>query len=339
MNGLAKAILLVSLGFGAGCRAAEPRLDHKFEFINNGKVCVGVDMNAGGAIAFLSTGSQNEQDNWVNIHDLGRYIQQCYYAGEKVDRRQEGQHERFSPWKWNPIQAGSIGCTLDPPHPNAHSEVLEFEKEETSLYLKCVPRLWDMPGETPECFFEQWIWLEEGSVRVRNKVTVARTDDIWGEGELREQEMPSIYPIARLRDGYTYTGNAPWTSDAVVKMPDNPEGYDPTIPPTQPGGFPWNRFDATEHWMAYVNPQTGIGFGVYNPSATARWVCGFFQGGGAKGDGPYSDTNCFIGPLKWMKLKMNDTFEYEYYLILGTVEDVRRFAYEKEGQKLKRDHS
>jgi hypothetical protein len=78
------------------------------------------------------------------------------------------------------------------------------------------------------------------------------------------------------------------------------------------------------------------GFGVYNPSATAPWVCGFFQGGGVKGDGPYSDSNCFIGPLKWMKLKKQDTFEYEYFLILGTVEDVRGFAYEQQGKKLKR---
>ena len=118
-------------------------------------------------------------------------------------------------------------------------------------------------------------------------------------------------------------------------MPDNPPGYDVNIPPTQPGGFPWNRFEASEHWMAYVHPKTGHGFGVYNPSATAPWVCGFFQGGGAKGDGPYSDSNCFIGPLKWMKLKKKDTFEYEYFLILGTVEDVRGFAYEQQGKKLK----
>ena len=45
----------------------------------------------------------------------------------------------------------------------------------------------------------------------------------------------------------------------------------------------------------------------------------------------------FPGPLKWMKLKKNDTFAYEYYLILGTVEDIRGFAYEKQGKTLKRD--
>ena len=149
--------------------------------------------------------------------------------------------------------------------------------------------------------------------------------------------MPSVYPIARLRDGYTYTNSAPWTSDAAVKMPDNPEGYDQTIKPTLPGGFPWNRFEASEHWMAYVHPKTGIGFGVYNPSATARWCCGYFKGGDAKGDGPYSNANCFVSPLKWMKLEKNDTFAYEYYLILGTVEDIRGFAYEKQGKTLKRD--
>ena len=100
----------------------------KIEFINNGKVCVGVDLNAGGAIAFLSSGSEKLEDNWVSIHDLGRYIQQSYYAGNEMDRRDKGQHKLYSPWQWNPIQAGSVGCTFDPPHPNAHSELVEFEK-------------------------------------------------------------------------------------------------------------------------------------------------------------------------------------------------------------------
>ena len=78
-------------------------------YLDNGQVRLGIDLEHGGTICFLSSGSNSENDNLVNIHDLGRYIQQSYYAGRPVDRRNEGQQKNFSPWTWNPIQAGGVG--------------------------------------------------------------------------------------------------------------------------------------------------------------------------------------------------------------------------------------
>ena len=53
MNFLKTGWMLVLLGSSVGCAIEKPKLNHQFEFINNDEICVGVDMNAGGAIAFL----------------------------------------------------------------------------------------------------------------------------------------------------------------------------------------------------------------------------------------------------------------------------------------------
>ncbi|MBK1876023.1 sulfatase family protein [Pelagicoccus mobilis] len=305
-------------------------------YLDNGQVRLGIDLERGGTICFLSDGADAEKDNMVNIHDLGRYIQQSYYGGEPIDRRSEGQHANYSPWTWNPIQAGGIGSVANPPHPNSSSEILEFKRSEDSMYIKCVPRLWDMPGEAAECVFEQWMWLEGSAVRVRNKVTVQRTDDTWEEGVVRDQELPAVYPIARLRHCYTYTGDAPWTGDETVRMPDNPEGYRVDLPPTDPNGFPWNRFTPTEPWAACVNPKTGKGFGVYSPRADATWLCGFVNllDRDNYRDGSMANSTSYIAPLTEYAMNKDSVFEYEYYLVLGAVEDVRGFAYAKEGKNL-----
>ena len=322
MNRCILALLLM----GSLCAFAEKA------WLDNGRVRLGIDLERGGTICFLSTGSEAERDNMVNVHDLGRYIQQSYYAGTPVDRKQEGQHPNFSPWTWNPIQAGGIGCVAKPPHSNARSEILEFTETKNAMYIKCVPRLWDMPGEAAECVFEQWMWLEGDAVRVSNKVTIARTDTIWKEGVVRDQELPAVYPIARLRHCYTYVGDAPWTGGAAVKMPDHPEAYKKELPPTDPNGFPWNRFKPTEPWAACVNPETGVGFGVYSPRADATWLCGFVNHLKRQNnrDDSLANSTSYIAPLAKVALNKDSVFGYEYYLIPGSVRDVRRFVYRKE---------
>ena len=330
-----KSLILVAMLMGSLGAWAEKA------YLDNGRVRLGIDLEHGGTICFLSTGSDLEKDNMVNIHDLGRYIQQSYYAGEEVDRRSEGQHSSFSPWAWNPIQAGGIGCVAKPPHENARAEILEFKETKNAMYIKCVPRLWDMPGEAAECVFEQWMRLEGSAVRVSNKVTIARTDTVWEEGVVRDQELPAVYPIARLRHCYTYTDDAPWTGDAAVRMPDNPKGYKPKLPPTDPNGFPWNRFKPTEPWAACVNPETGVGFGIYSPRADATWLCGFANDLKRQNnrDDSRANSTSYIAPLTKLALNKDSVFEYEYYLILGSVEDVRGFVYAKEGKAIKRDNN
>jgi hypothetical protein len=72
--------------------------------IDNDTLNVKLDLNRGGTISYISiSGSER---NLVNIYDEGRYIQQSYYAGKSIDRQADGQSPDWSPWSWNPIQAG-----------------------------------------------------------------------------------------------------------------------------------------------------------------------------------------------------------------------------------------
>jgi hypothetical protein len=73
--------------------------------IENSRVTVKIASHCGGAITWIS---QKRGPNLVNTYDVGRLIQQSYYAGAALDLRNLGQSPSWSPWPWNPIQGGSF---------------------------------------------------------------------------------------------------------------------------------------------------------------------------------------------------------------------------------------
>ena len=158
--------------------------------LDNGIIHIGVETDEyGGAITYLSV--SGETRNLINNWDRGRQVQQSYYAGEKIDRTAEGQHSAWSPWWWNPVQAGDA-------YGNS-SHVLEATSDGAEIYVKVQPLLWDMNNELAECHFESWITLDKNSVHVRNKLTCFRTDDRWtvashGNGRGRDRTHPNRSP-------------------------------------------------------------------------------------------------------------------------------------------------
>ena len=96
---VAPVLLIALFAISTAVEAKENYLELK-----NGKLCLRQDLTRGGAICYISKAGADR--NIVNIHDLGRYIQQSYYAGKSVNRRHEGQAKVWSPWSWNPIQVG-----------------------------------------------------------------------------------------------------------------------------------------------------------------------------------------------------------------------------------------
>jgi hypothetical protein len=286
-------ISILSICIMTNCHEDDPMYQ-----LDNGVILVKVDPNAGGAIGYISESGSTY--NVVNVRDLGRYIQQSYYAGEDLDRRCEGQHETWSPWCWNPIQAGDTFGNS--------AEILDTSNDGTTLYVKTRPRLWDMNGEYGECEFENWITLDGTSIHVRNKVVIHRTDNIWTQVLPKGQELPAVYTIADFQNLYTYTGSNPWTNDVLTKIPN--------LPP------PWSFWDTSEHWAAYVNDDNW-GLGVYNKSVT-RFI------GGATGTsgGPHHGSTGYISPIGLEAFGKNAVYEYEYDLILGDLNTIRAFVYQ-----------
>lgn len=272
--------------------------------VDNGILKVKADLLMGGAISYLSKSSDNK--NLVNIYDRGRYIQQSYYAGSAINRLAEGQHPSWSPWNWNPIQVGDVY--------NNSSPVLASSFTDSTIYTKTQPLLWDMNNELAQCHMEMWLSLRGNTVHVKNKLTVFRTDNRWSDIP-RHQELPAVYIIGDLYNLYTYTGNAPFTSAAPNKITN--------------AGPPWAYWTTPEHWAALVDANNW-GVGVYNGLST------YFVGGynGAQGGGATSSSTGYMSPLRTETIGKNAVYEYEYDLIVGTLTQIRAFAYAKKNYVL-----
>jgi hypothetical protein len=281
--------------------AVEARLED-FE-LKNDYLHLKQDLSRGGSISFIAKAGTTR--NIVNIHDEGRYIQQSYYAGNSLNRQSEGQSPSWSPWPWNPIQGGDYARNRAP--------ILVSEKTANSLYVKCTPMLWDMNNKPAEATMEQWTTMDGNVIRVKNKFTSFRTDNIYGENILRDQEIPAVYPISALKNLYSYFGSSPWTNAPM----DNPSVV------YLSSGF-WGRYHVvTEQWMAFVDDAL-CGIGVYSPTAT-KFLAG--MSGSAGGEATSASTS-YISPVRQERLMKNSVMEYEYFLVVGTLSEIRSKIYQ-----------
>lgn len=272
--------------------------------VDNGELNLKLDLTRGGAIFYISESGKDR--NIVNIHDEGRYIQQSYYAGKMLDRVKDGQNPNWSPWAWNPVQVGDSFKN--------RAEILAYEKKGNTLYVKCIPMLWDMNNRPAEAIMEQWSTLEGNVIKVHNKLTCLRSGKVYGEDEPRNQELPAVYPISALKNLYSYFGDAPFTGDQLnkPKVKNLADGF-------------WGRYKedkVSEHWMAFVDDDNW-GIGVYTP-ISSNFLAGM---AGAPGFESMDRETSYIAPLKSVQLQKDDVFEYDYWLIVGTLDEIRSEVY------------
>lgn len=269
---------------------------------DNGKLTVKFDLTRGGAISWISySGSQR---SLVNIADEGRYIQQSYYAGKSLDRKADGQSPNWSPWAWNPIQVGDAFRN--------RAKILDFKQSKDTLYVKCIPMQWDMNNKPAEAVMEQWTFLNGNILTIKNRLTCHRTDEIYGDSLMRNQELPAVYPISALNNLYTYDGNAPFTNAPYKKLEVK----------NLSSGF-WGRYkEVTENWMAFVD-DANIGMAVYNPQ------CVMFLAGmaGEPGKESTDGSTSYIAPIKDEIIYKQSVYEYEYYILIGSLAQMREQIY------------
>ncbi len=262
---------------------------------DNGTVRITLDLNHGGAISYLSLSDSTA--NLVNTPDNGRYIEQNITAGQSVNRKAEGQSSYYSPWSWNPDQAGDISGNS--------SVVLDTSTGNGVLYVKTQPLLWDMNADTAQCYMEEWVTLDSSVVHVNNKITMFRTDNIWTQVVPHWEEQPHGFLNAELKNQFSYTDDKPWTNGATTGILS--------------GGIGWDEYNATEHWGAVVT-DNNWGVGIYNPG------CVLFSGGNVP---QYGFTR--LGPLDVALLTNNSVYSYNYDIILGTLTQIRQYAYKAGG--------
>ncbi len=274
---------------------ARPRLQPKMSYLENDRVKLGLDLAVGGAITYLSVAGKDA--NIVNNWDWGRQIQMSHYAGPvpfAVGDKRPAEH-----WKhlgWNPVQAGD-----DFRHP---SKVLETKNDGKELYVKCAPMQWPLDNVTADCVFESWLTLDGPTVNVRSKITLHREDKTFHPA--RTQELPAVYVNAPYHRLFTCQGGRKLTRVT----------YTPTV------AAPWTSWFAAECWAALVNDDD-FGLGVCHPG------CHTFSGGfaGKPGRGGTHDPSAgYIAPNMAEHLDHHGEYEFTYFLIVGTLADIRAEA-------------
>jgi hypothetical protein len=283
-------------------------------YLDNGAIKIGVNLDIGGAITYLSRSDSAE--NAVNSHDWGRQIQMSFYSGPNP-YQPEGTEVNQN-WKflgWNPIQSGD--CYGN------RSKVIAHTNDGASLYVQCIPMQWPLKNVPGKCTFETWITLEENRAKVRSKINNARAD--LNQYPARGQELPAVYTNGTYYRLFTYTGAAPYTGGPlrqITKVWDTSKGV-------QVEGGPWESWYATENWAALVRADD-FGVGIWSPGSY-RYTGGFAgkPGQGGPKDGPTG----YYAPLRREILDHNIEYAYDYTLILGQLGAIRQFVYDHAAKK------
>ena len=252
----------------------------RWEFLDNGRIRVGVDKSRGACIGFF--GEAGTQRNVLNHYDHGRFIQQSYY-GEP-----DGSDWNGKPWRYNPIQGGSWRGT--------DARVLAFRIDaDSGLYAKVEPRHWASGKPCPEAVMEQWITLTGPVAHVRCKMTYTGKD----HRTTRSQEMPAVFVDAVLKHLVCVQ-----QGKLVRRLP----------------GWPNESGNTSEDWVAYVDDKDW-GLGILTPG-TSKFTCYRFRGDGKSG--PRGSSCSYVAPIRKLRLRTGQAVEYEFYLTLGSLEEIRR---------------
>lgn len=290
---------LIALSFSQAGELPGPPVSSRWSYLDNGIIKVGVDLDRGGSIGFL--GDVKKGGNVVNVHDLGRWIGQSYYAGPKPFGM---VHSAWKDWPWNPVSAGDV-------YGNA-SKLLDKKNDGKTLYVKSIPMQWALKNVPGNCTFETWITLEGRIVQVRNRLTNQRKDQ--KQYSAMDQELPAVYTTGKLHRLMTYTGDSPFADNPITEIPKRPPKDD------RPQ---WTTFFATEYWAALVDDDDW-GLGVIH-SNVVRFLGGF--SGKPIPGGPNDDPTGYIAPVRQEVLDHNIVYKYSYTLVLDSLTNIRKEAY------------
>lgn len=212
-------------------------------FLNNDVLEVGVNLNWGGAIDFISYfGGPNIVDR--GIPDPGRAIQVSLYDG---DDYYEPNKNWTGQWGWNPVQAGDRYLNV--------SGAMDYHAETQNLiYTKCAPLEWNGTGVS-DIILEQWVSLEhEIAIRISYKITHIGDDS----HAASRQEFPCVYlkiPFI-VPSVVVYQEDFPWTNDNIKMFQQKVNAGE--------------LIYSTENWVSLVDYQ-GYGITLFTQTKDKNW--------------------------------------------------------------------
>lgn len=297
-------------------------------FISTENYKIGVDLLWGGALSYMedlnsnvqavesegrikvdsdaskryNVASVNDNVNLINRFDPGRLVQQSYYGTYNCDEYESGIF-MDNVWNYNPVQGGNqFGDS---------SKIVDLIIDDSSIYIKCRPLDW---AKEKECITPSYM---EATYKIDGSLVHAscRFVDYSGYPDYyTSQEIPAFYCIEPFNRYVYYSGDKPWTNDALTIEPELIFWPD--------AGYP--NFDSTENWSAFIGEfDDSFGIGVYVPNET-RFLAGVFDRENTHNTDPSKDaTTSYIALVKFMDFGSYSPIEYEYYLSSGNTDEIR----------------
>jgi len=260
-------------------------------YLNNGKVQVGIDLDKGGCIFHFS--EVEKKSNIINHYDMGRMVQQSYYGNS------DGSIWASKKWKYNPVQAGG--------YKGECGKVIESSTEQTLTYELSTPMHWANNTLLEECTMEQTIYLKDKIAKIHYKFCYN------GEviNNIADQELPACFVDWDYAYLAYYAGTKPWGGEdlTIFEVPSS----------TSATGTKISEANWTEKWAAYIN-KAGWGVGIYSPSSIGAT---YYRYGNGNSTGCTGSDCSYIAPLGSFALSPGFVYEYDVYLTIGTVGQIR----------------
>lgn len=281
--------------------------------LDNGTLRVGIDSVWGGAIVNLQ---YRDGLNWVDngIPDPGRQIQASLYNLDQAYDPLCFPCNTSCTWGWNPVHAGNA-CNLHVP-----ATVNSATSTQISTTCRDVPQWNGNAGlARSRVDIAQLIQFHPARANVvQIDYTVTNNESF--PVATAASELPVVYLTTELDRAYTYRGGAPWTFAAPEDVTPAPNS----------GGIGISPMPA-ERWAAWINSASGVGLGLYVPSAfivpnqtdSYFWVHNLAPPG----------TTPTHALQRWAQIPTaaGSQFTVRAYLIAGTLTEIRQAVYEMEG--------
>lgn len=326
-------------------------------YVENGHLKIGASLAAGGSLChvesldrkvieyidkngFVRIDENMEKEglnvitdevNFVNVHDLGREIQQSFYANIDETHGYAPDDDVLYEGNllYNPVQAGSAG--------DKQSQIIDYHVTEDGIYVKCRPQDWFLRNTQTDSYMEStYSFAKDGTLRVCNRfVNFSEFKDM-DKAYIGGQETPAIYIVHPLnyfycdtRDGEVFDSQL---KDAVTTQGKNSPKQ------TVVGDYHYNinKELLLNNWCAFVN-DLKFGVGIYMPKvdqliASRGWTSTYHQ---LPYNNDYNDTLYDLSGWKHPSMYVSNynyccpsvirqmvdfvPFEYTFALYVGTV--------------------
>lgn len=199
----------------------------------------------------------------------------------------DGSSWNGKPWIWNPVQAGSWK--------GIPARVLDFECRGNRIFARSIPRHWAGGNEIRKMFFEESITLSGHLAKIH--FTAAYRGTV--THPIHDQELPAVFV------------NPDFSNLCFIKAGESaPQSIRP--------GWPNERHQIAGGWVAYLD-ERGRGLGIDVPG-TKMITC--YRAPGDKNNRAKGACS-YVAPVSQMEIKPGFHYEYDVYLTIGTLPEIR----------------